>query len=207
MSYRDFTLPEAQSKFGLEMEDVWDLFSATTPVPVGADLERALAKRGPLALAVNTEKARSEWLIAPVVGELWERCRGHVSVFSGHTFDVDASQGLTGVADYIVCRSPQQYFISAPVLIIVEAKKDDIIAGLGQCVALMVAAQLFNQQHKHPVPAVYGCVSAGDRWKFLRLTDNRLAIDLKEYLISQPGTILSILLKIIGPLPKESAAA
>jgi hypothetical protein len=207
MSYSDFTLAKVQDQFGLEFDGSQDLFLGVNPAPVGEGLAWALTKYGPLGLTANTEKARSEWLIAPVMAELWSRLRNQISVFSGHSFDVDASLGLTGVCDFVVCRSPQQYFITVPVLMIVEAKKEDIIGGLGQCVATMVAAQRFNRDRKHPVDVIYGCVSAGDSWKFLRLEGKTVAIDLKEYSITQPGMIMGALLQIVNPIPEGSAAA
>ena len=57
--------------------------------------------------------------------------------------------------------SSEQYFITAPVIIIVEAKNENIIRGLGQCVASMVGAQFFDQRADNPVKVIYGAVTTG----------------------------------------------
>jgi hypothetical protein len=92
-----------------------------------------------------------------------------VSLFSGIDFSVDPGQGLNGVWDFIVSRFPEQLFVSAPVLIIVEAKNENIPGGLAQCIVAMIAAQLFNDREGSVVAAVYGVVTTGTNWRFLKL--------------------------------------
>src|SRR5262249_8356385 len=145
MSYSDFSLTTVQTDFGIQVDTTQNLFTSIEPIPVGSGLQESLDTYGPLALAINTEKARSEWLIAPVLGELWRLSKRRISVFSGAFFDVDAAIGLAGYCDFLVCRSSQLYYITAPALMVVEAKKEDIPGGLGQCAAAMVGAQRFNQ--------------------------------------------------------------
>gem|GEM_PF-2291869 len=59
--------------------------------------------------------------------------------------------------------------ITAPVAVIVAAKKGELDAGLGQCIAEMVAAQRFNQQQGNAVATIYGTVTSGSLWRFLEL--------------------------------------
>ncbi len=40
--------------------------------------------------------------------------------------------------------------------------------------AEMVAAQRFNQAKEQPITAVYGCVSSGTQWRFLKLEGQTL---------------------------------
>ena len=61
-----------------------------------------------------------------------------ISLFSGIDFNVDAENELTGVCDFLVSLSPEQFYVEAPVIILVEAKNLDLKAGLGQCVAEML---------------------------------------------------------------------
>jgi uncharacterized membrane protein (DUF485 family) len=118
-----------------------------------------------------------------------------ISLFSGTEFNVDPAQSLVGFCDFILSASQEQYFISAPVVTVVEAKNENIIAGLGQCVATMVAAQLFNHRAGNQVDAIYGVVTSGTSWKFLTLKQSTVSIDSIEYHISQIDKILAILLK------------
>jgi hypothetical protein len=160
-----------------------------------------------LALAINTEKARSELLIAPVLADLWQRDESKVSVFSGVPLDVDPDAGLVGRCDFLIGRPPQLHYITAPLMVVVEAKNDDIAGGLGQCAAIMVGAQRFNRRQQTSIETIHGCVSDGMQWKFLRLDGTTLTIDLTEYHISQTDRIVGILLRIAGLPPGASAAA
>ena len=97
---------------------------------------------------MNTEKARSEMIIAPILMEAIRLARPPVGLFSGVAFDVDKEQGLNGACDYLITRSAERYFICQPLVAVVEAKKEDMVGGLGQCVAAMVAARIFNEREK-----------------------------------------------------------
>ena len=77
---------------------------------------------------------------------------------------------------------------------IVEAKNENIKNGLGQCIAEMVAAQIFNQQEGQDYEEIYGVVSTGTVWKFLLLRDKQVFIDSQEYYVNQIGMILAIML-------------
>lgn len=56
--------------------------------------------------------------------------RRRISLFSGYDFTVAPEQGLAGFCDYIISRSPEQLFIAAPALIVIEAKNENIKGGL-----------------------------------------------------------------------------
>ncbi len=62
----------------------------------------------------------------------------------------------------------------------------------------MVAIRLFNEKDHSEVPAVYGCVTSGSNWRFLRLEGNRLSIDRQEYYLPQAGKIIGIFIHLIG---------
>ena len=125
----------------------------------------------------DTEKARSELIIAPFLIEIREMFNGKISFFSGRDFNVDATQGLNGYCDYILSASEFALEIEAPVITIVEAKNDSTNAGLGQCIAEMVAAQRFNQARDKITESIYGAVTNGRVWRFLQLHDRSRGID------------------------------
>jgi len=206
MAFGNFTLPSVVDQFGLIMTSQ-PLFGGVPPVEAGPAVHQFLTTFGQLALGINTEKARSEWMIAPVVGELWMRSRnGGIYVLSGVDFTVDKEEGLSGVVDFMVGRGPQVSFVpSSPILAVVEAKNESIPGGQGQCAAEMVAAQRFNQKAKNDIEAVYGVVTTGNNWRFHRLTGKTLAIDTREYLISEVDQILGILMHVVGLNPVRPA--
>lgn len=201
MAYSDFTLATVRAAFDLAIDEQRSLFANLAGMPPSARLQRDLDENRPLAIAINSEKARSEFLIAPILAEVRRQADHPVSLFSGIEFNVVPERGLKGFCDYILSRSPEQYYVTAPVAIIVEAKNENIIAGLGQCLAAMVAAQVFNQRAETSVETVYGAVTTGTNWKFITLTDTQVAIDLDEYYINQIDKILAILMQPLRPEP------
>lgn len=123
-------------------------------------------------------------------------------------FSVDPNSGLAGVCDFLLSRSPEQLVVTAPVVAVVEAKNESIRDGMGQCIAEMVAAQVFNGREDNATGAVYGAVTTGTSWRFLSLSERVLVIDLNEYLILQPERILGILLAMVtGQVPSAAVSA
>lgn len=203
MAYSDFTLQKLKKDLGLQVDEHRDLFAAVEPV-VGSDLlNNTLQETVRLAIAINTEKARSEMIITPVLLEVRRQAKGQVSLFSGTEFNVDETKGLIGYCEYILSRSKEQLTVNAPVILITEAKNENIKAGLGQCIAGMVAAQQFNQREGQAIEAIYGAVTTGEIWKFLKLMGTTASIDLTDYYISPHlNKILGILTHGLGlPVP------
>jgi len=200
MAFSDFDLKAAREKFGLDTEEGRDLFSTTPALEVPGHLRQLLDEWAPVALAMNTEKARSEMIIAPVLMAAVQLAPPPVSLFSGMTFDVDKDQGLNGACDYLLTRSAERFYISHPVVAVVEAKKEDIPGGLGQCVAAMVAARLYNEREGSPRRTIFGVVTSGSIWRFLKLEDKIVFIDRPEYYLDRVGQILGILVRLTtGP--------
>lgn len=191
MSYSDFTLEQVVAEFDLNFTErvrIWNATQVTEPSPW---LKDTLEFNLPLAIAIGSEKARSELLIAPVILEV-KRRNCDVSIFSGREFNVDASRGLNGFVDFLISKAPQQTFIGLPVVVLVEAKKGDLSVGYGQCAAEMVAAQIKNDQADVETD-VLGVVTNGTVWQFLRLMGRSLVLDLAEYSLDDISLILGIL--------------
>ncbi|MGF1523459.1 MAG: hypothetical protein ACFBSF_14180 [Leptolyngbyaceae cyanobacterium] len=199
MAYSDFTLASVRDSFSLTLVENQDLFEATAPIAPSQTLDTILLDYIPLATAIATEKARSEFLIAPIMAEVRRQLDNQIALFSGSEFTVDRDLGLYGFCDYILSASQEQLLITAPVMTIVEAKREDIIGGLGQCIATMVAAQLFNQRTDDEIRTVYGAVTTGTNWKFLKLFEQTVFVDQREYFINQLDKILGILLEPFKP--------
>jgi hypothetical protein len=201
MAYSDFTLREVIERFHLTLDDTRDLFAEVPEIEPSPFVLSLITEFMPLALAINTEKARSEFVIAPLLGALRAQWGHRFSVFSGIDFTVDPAQGLSGYCDFILSRSPEQQFLRSAVAAIVEAKNENIKAGLGQCVAAMVGARLFNEREGETGP-VYGAVTSGSLWRFLKLEDDIVILDPREYHANQ----LSKLVGILGWIVRETAA-
>ena len=198
MAYSSFTLGDVKKVFQIEESvEAGNLFSDIEPIAPSSVLTAVLERNMQVALAVNTEKAKSELIVANVLIELREKFERRISVFSGIDFNVDAEKGLTGVCDFLVSLSPARFVLEAPVIILVEAKKDDLTVGLGQCVAEMHAALHFNTENGNDIPCVYGATTSGTEWLFLKLEGQRLYIDTEFYSIHGCDKILGILASMV----------
>jgi len=197
MSYSDFSLSDIKTKLGLSLIEKERLFSDIPPAPYSDHLRETLDFNLPLAIAIHTEKARSELIIAPVLIEIIKQCQSSISLFSGIDFTLDKSLGLTGICDYLLSLSPEQLFVDAPVIAIVEAKNDNLKLGLAQCIAEMWAAWLYNNNQGRPLSNIYGVVTSGSLWNFIRLAEQKVWIDADEYHISNIAKIIGIFLFIV----------
>ena len=198
MPYSSFTLDTVEETFQLEEIGAAGIFADSEPVEPSALLAQSLAKKAPLAKAIGTEKAKSELIVADILVELREHFERRISLFSGIEFNVDAENDLSGVCDFVISLSPGQFSLKAPVIVLVEAKKDSLTDGLGQCVAEMVAAQRFNAEKGNDIPRVYGATTSGTEWLFLKLAGRQLSIDMAAYQIAQCDKILGILASMVN---------
>jgi hypothetical protein len=194
MPYNKFTLRKVIEDFSLQVIEGETFIPILAPVIPSALLQETLADNLPWAIAVGSEKARSEAIISPILLEVRRQLNRQVSLFSGEDFTVDVESELSGRCDFLVSKSAEQLFIKAPAVILVEAKKEDTKPGLGQCLAAMVAAQRFNAAAKTEIPVIYGCVTSGTAWRFLKLEAQVVTIDLMDYPLSPVERVLSILL-------------
>lgn len=197
ISYSEFTLRKVKQTFDLTIEEGIRFLPQIDPIPASPTLASFLEESLPLAIATGSEKARSELIISPVLLEVRKILQRQISLFSGADFTVDPSIGLSGTCDFLISRSPEQLDIEAPAVVIVEAKKADLNVGIGQCVAEMVAAQKFNEINNRPTTIIYGCISSGTAWRFLKLEEKTVTIDLADYPLPPVESILGMLVWMV----------
>ena len=197
MSYSEFSLDDIKHKLGLTIREVSEVFTAVEPIAPSQLLKETLAENIPLALGIDTEKALSEMIVAPVLIELRRRCDRQISLFSGTEFNIDRVKGLNGICDFMISHSPEQLSLNAPVFTLVEAKNDNIKSGIAQCIAEMFAAQIFNIQKDNSISCVYGAVTTGSIWRFMKLEDRTVYIETTEHFIENIQLILGMLMQIV----------
>jgi hypothetical protein len=192
MAYSSFTLSQVQSQFGLKV-DKGVFFRDVPPLIPRQRTIEAMAEYVPFAATQGSEKVLSELIIAPLLFELRSLLDGKIGLFSGMDFSIDPGLGLNGICDFLLTRSSNELLIEAPAIVLIEAKKADLIAAWGQCAAEMVAAQKFNLSMGKEIPVIYGSVTTGMQWQFLKLSGTDLTIDTTQYPLDPLDRILGIL--------------
>ena len=192
MSYSRFTIEEVEVKFDLNINSAVFLPSIA-PISPSPGLAQSLERGLRLVKRSVSEKAKSEFIVAPLLLELESLLIDKISLFSGDDFTVDRELGLNGICDFLISKSPAQLTIKAPVIAIVEAKKGVLKDGWGQCIAELVAAQRFNCNRGQDIPIIYGIVTSGILWQFMRLENQTVTVEPDEYPLLPIDRILGIL--------------
>ncbi len=81
MSYRDFTLSDIEKQFQLTIDETTNLFASLHEIAISDAFRAILDENVPLALAISTEKARSELIISPLLVELRKIMNHQISLF------------------------------------------------------------------------------------------------------------------------------
>jgi hypothetical protein len=208
MAYSNFTIEEVELKFNIQLQ-AQAFLPTIAPLAPSAFLSQHLEHGLRLVKRSASEKAKSEFLIAPILMELESLLSEKISLFSGEDFTVDRSLGLNGICDFLISQVPAQLTIKAPVIAIVEAKKGVLKDGWGQpatqdseeaseqsvavCMAELVAAQRFNQQRGQEISAIYGIVTSGLLWQFMKLERQMITIEPDEVALQPIDQLLGIL--------------
>jgi hypothetical protein len=195
MDYTDFSIDSVMSGLELEIETS-ELFPGLEPLPLQPWLRDSLDRGSHQVLL--SEKARSEFIVVPILLACQELSTRSIAIFSGQRLDVDPEHGLIGECDFILATSPSIPALQAPLVTIVEAKKHDLESGIWQCVAQMVGARIFNERSGIQDRDIFGCVTNGEAWQFLKLTHNVALIDRQRYYIDNVGGILAVFQAVFG---------
>lgn len=204
MPYSDFTLETLHRDFEIRVRDL-ALFESIGDLVPSAWLRESLNKGA--APAVVSEKARSEFIVAPILIECCERLPTGIHIYSGVTLNADPERGLVGECDFVLARSQSRYALQSPLMLILEAKKHDIDLGLGQCAAQMLAACRFNERDGKHLPYLYGCVTNGNFWHFLKLQGNDLQLHPDRFAIEEISKILWFMVESLKDVDQQASHA
>jgi len=95
-----------------------------------------------------------------------------------------------GVADYL--GAERKRYLEAPLLCIIEAKKDDFEQGMAQCLVEMQACQWENQCLGLRTE-IYGLVTNGSGWVFYRLMPGGEVYETLLYSVNDLATLIGAL--------------
>jgi len=196
-SYSKFTFQDLKN-LGLKTVIV-DLFEEEIQEVKASDWLKQSLERGAY-FSLNTEKAKSEFIIAPILNEVHINNKEVFAVYSGFNFTVDTERGLQGFCDFLLAKLPLNVIPDVPIIAVVEAKlSQDLSAAIPQCAAEMYATRLWNERYGEPAQPVFGTVTTGDNWLFLRLDeDMTVKVDKTNYPLIQLDKLLGVWQYIIG---------
>lgn len=140
-------------------------------------------------LSLNSEIARREFLIAPVVMDLIHYTHVRVKV----EYSLIVNEQLKGVLDY--------YLQSQNQLLIIEAKNADLQRGFTQLGVELIAITQWVSSEK---PILYGAVSMGNIWQFgvLHRQTKQIVQDLNLYRVpADLEDLLRVLVAILEDSP------
>jgi len=191
MAYSEYTLSQIEEQYGISNQ-ISTLFHAISPVEPSDWLLNLLqiAKE----LPVKSEKAKSELIIMPILIELRNRNNKYFTIYSGDNLNID--EKLKGECDFIISKDTRSFEVNYPIIQVVEAKKNDIEIGIPQCAAQMLGAKKYNEKKAQISGCIYGCVTTGDDWIFMRLSD-KIEIDIQKYYLNDLSTLLGIFQMIL----------
>jgi hypothetical protein len=192
LTFSKMTWEILEEKYGILPTLGRSLFEGCAPVEPTAVLVENL-RRGRRSRLAN-ERAKAYRLVDPVLAELEMLRAGKISSIPEMDLEIKDVEGLCGNPDFIISASPTYKVV--PIIAIVEAKKDDMDAGLPQCAAELYASYLLN---KGRPGRLYGCVTFGTDWKFLCFHGDSRKVDVDDdiYFISEPAKLLGVLCHIV----------
>lgn len=194
MPYSKFTFRKIKKKFGIT-NTIGPIFDSFEKVPISTSLAARLAVAA--RLPVRTEKAKSEFIVLPILLDLMERNEEYFTIYSGESLNVDSETDLVGECDFILAKNTKTFDINTPIFTLVEAKKNDITMGIPQCAAQMIGARAYNEEAGTIIPCIYGCITTGDAWQFLKLEGSLITIDDRKYFLSELELLLGALQRVI----------
>lgn len=192
MSYKDFSIKTLSEKLSIEQKKSRRLFSDTI-TPIQPSTRLAAMLEAAQEMVITTEKAVCEYIISPILMDIKLNNRDKIEMYSGEFLNVDKNKGLSGEVDFIFAQSPQSYAIKAPVFCITEAKIGRLDRALPQAIAQMCGARLFNELANRPLPIIYGSVTDGNTWRFIRLEGQIAYVDTQIYYLDNLPKLLGTL--------------
>lgn len=202
MAYSQFNYKRVRQELNVHNQQTV-LFPTLESIEPSEWLEKTLHKTQYFALF--SEKARSEAIVFPILTEITEKNNYKISLYSGAILNADETRGLNGECDFILGSGLQDFEIETPLFCMIEAEDNDIEKNIPQCIAQMEGARIYNEKDGKPTPIMYGAVTTGTEWQFLKLENNICWIDLTRYYINDLPALLGALQAVINIQTKNTS--
>jgi hypothetical protein len=200
MAYSEYTLDRIRQELGIENRRM-PILQEFVPLEASPILQLALKEVE--ELPIRSEKAKSEWIVVPILKELRNRNDKFFTIYSGDNLNADEARGLKGECDFILAKDIGTFDINYPIIQIVEAKKNDVEIGVPQCAAQLIGAKIYNEKKGVYLKKIYGCVTTGNEWLFMKLEEDCVKINTKLYYLNEIDNILGIFQWIIDYYKEE----
>jgi hypothetical protein len=193
MAFSDYkNIAQTQKEFGIsyQEESFIPLVSVAPPVDFVADLEFSRANID----IFSSEASRTELVISPLLREAYKRFSDRYSFWIQKP--IAYNDKLSGVPDYLIATRSAlgKTVLETPLVVVVEAKKNDFEQGWGQCLAELIAAQKINEAPSRPI---YGIVTDGELWKFGRLMESLFTQEPTGYTLTDLAELFGALIYVL----------
>lgn len=185
MAFSDFkTISEVQEKFRVTYSED-DFVTTEASIPSTEFLRDFEFTRNHINVFAS-EAARCETIIFPVLKESYKAYADQYALWIKQSIAYD--EVLNGTPDYFISTRSElgKTVVGSPLILLVEAKKNDFEQGWGQCLAELVAAQKINDDAAFPV---YGIVTDGTLWQFGRLIGNTFTQNRTDFALANLPTL------------------
>ena len=113
MAYSNFTLDRIREELGVENQRT-KILTDFEPVVPSDKLVKELQEVE--ELPIRSEKAKSEWIVVPILKELRNRNNKYFTIYSGDVLIADEEKGLKGECDFILAKDIGTYDINYPII-------------------------------------------------------------------------------------------
>ena len=185
MAFSDFkTISEVQEQFRITYTE--DDFVEAEPSNPSAEFLRDFEFTRERIHVLASEAARCEAIIFPILKESYKAYADQYALWIKQSIAYD--EVLNGTPDYFISTRSElgKTVVGIPLILLVEAKKNDFEQGWGQCLAELVAAQKINAEKMNGSPAfpVYGIVTDGTWWQFGRLIEDTFTQNTTDFALA-----------------------
>ena len=185
MAFSDFkTISEVQEQFRITYTE--DDFVEAEPSNPSAEFLRDFEFTRERIHVLASEAARCEAIIFPILKESYKAYADQYALWIKQSIAYD--EVLNGTPDYFISTRSElgKTVVGIPLILLVEAKKNDFEQGWGQCLAELVAAQKINDDLDFPI---YGIVTDGTLWQFGRLIDDTFTQNRTDFAVANLPTL------------------
>ena len=185
MAFSDFkTIAEVQEKFRITYTE--DDFVKAEPSTPSAEFLRDFEFTREHINVFASEASRCETIIFPVLKESYKAYADQYALWIKQSIAYDDI--LNGTPDYFISTRSElgKTVVGSPLILLVEAKKNDFEQGWGQWLAELVAAQKINDDTGFPV---YGIVTDGTLWQFGRLIGDTFIQNRTDFALANLPTL------------------